>query len=175
MFLCLGKKNVWFFLLIITLLSCGTLPSEQAVSEIETNTIAVEVTAEQTPLFSTTLTNNANAFRELRPIKGQFDGGSWVEEVDAWNGRKHQLMQDIAEELNGTRHSEAAIIQLLGEPDQTIQKGEELYSTLYPEPSQTTGVSAQILIYHWRGNHDYLFLISEDDVVTHIDWWYAGE
>lgn len=175
MFLSVINKGVYLVLLSLFLIGCGTLPSEQAVSEIETKPIAVEVTADQAPLFSTTLTNNGMAFRELRPIKGQFEGGGWVEEVDAWNGRKHQLMQDIADELNRARHSEADIIQLLGEPDQTIQKGEELYSTLYPEPSQTTGVSAQILIYHWRGNHDYLFLISEDDVVTQIDWWYAGE
>ncbi|KAG0330736.1 hypothetical protein BG000_011540, partial [Podila horticola] len=32
-------------------------------------------------------------FQDLRTIKGHFDGGEFNEDVDAFNGKKHQTMQ----------------------------------------------------------------------------------
>jgi hypothetical protein len=45
------------------------------------------------------LENLAAQFREIRKIEGHFDGGTWNDEVDRWEGRKHRLMSagDILE------------------------------------------------------------------------------
>ncbi|MEM7334975.1 MAG: hypothetical protein AAF490_23060 [Chloroflexota bacterium] len=168
------NKAIWLILTLVCLIACGTNQSEQSLSEIESNDLIVVVTPHTDTHFTAQFREKAADFRELRPVEGQFSGGEWVEEVDAWNGRKHQLMLDIANELEGNRYVESDITSHLGQPDQIVQQGESLYATLRPDTSPTEKETT-LLIYHWRDNHDFLFFVSEEQIITEVDWWYSGE
>jgi len=32
-----------------------------------------------------------------------------------------------------------------------------------------------LLVYEWRGSHDFLFFEADGDRVTRSGWWFAGE
>jgi hypothetical protein len=119
----------------------------------------------------------AAEFRSLRAIQGHFDGGEWNDDVDRWMGKKHALMIELGERLGTEAYSRAQAVDLLGEPDATAREGDALYDRIrdrgeFERP--TSGVD-EFLVYHWRGEHDFLYLIVQGEKVVGTGWWYAGE
>jgi hypothetical protein len=103
-------------------------------------------------------------FRRLRALPGhmQAHGGEWNDEVDRYGGRKHQVMEALGTQLGTGHHTQAEVIELMGPPDQVTLQGK-------PHP-------AELLVYFWRGAHDYLyFTVGDKGVVLKADWWMAGE
>lgn len=93
-------------------------------------------------------------FQALRGEKGHFTGGAeWNAAVDAWNGRKHQLMDQLKEALE-LGQSQETVRTLLGDPDE---------------------VQGHRWLYFWRGKHDYLVFRFKDGFTQGADWWMAGE
>jgi hypothetical protein len=93
-------------------------------------------------------------FQALRKERGHFSGGeSWNARVDAWNGRKHQLMGELMKVLE-TGQSEETLVNLLGKPDELDESS---------------------WVYYWRGKHDYLIFDLKDGFTTGARWWMAGE
>ena len=118
----------------------------------------------------------ADEFRRLRAIQGHFDGGDWNDDVDRWMGRKHQLMIELGERLGMGAYDRAQAIDLLGAPDAVARKGDPLYARIRDRP-EFEGPSIgeiEFLVYHWRGEHDVLYLIVEEEKVFGAGWWYAG-
>jgi hypothetical protein len=116
-------------------------------------------------------------FKNLRDVKGQFDGSPWNDEVDRWMGRKHRLMLELEERIRRGNLDKAQVIQWMGLPDQTISPDDILFQELLgstPAPGKENG-TVELLIYYWRSNHDFLYLVCENDQVTHSGWFYAGE
>jgi hypothetical protein len=126
----------------------------------------------------------ASEFREIRKIKGHFDGEKWKDGVDKWKGRKHRLMIELSSRISGGKYKKDDIIKLLDQPDRIVHKGDDLFKQIIHqhefdllqkgyEPS--TMPSYEFLVYYWRGKHDFLFFICLEDIIVHSDWWYAGE
>jgi hypothetical protein len=121
--------------------------------------------------------NVAAEFRNLRQVKGHFEGGTWNDDVDKWMGRKHQLMIQLDSRLGTGEYSKAQIIQLLGPPDLTAGEGDELYNLVnsLPDFEKPATGPYEFLIYYWRGSHDFLYFTSQDEAIINSGWWYAGE
>lgn len=179
MFLSVVKDYAWFIVLLL-LISCGNIPSEQSVTEVlsENQIEAMEPTSlppTPTALFSPLFLETAVTYQQLRPQQGQFSGGEWVEEIDAWNGRKHQAMQTLANELANGTFAKDVVIQQLGEPDEQLSPSGDRFNLILEMDQTYSKETAQILVYHWRGDHDYLFMLTDGQMITAVDWWYAGE
>ena len=107
----------------------------------------------------------AAEWRELRQIKGHFSGGSeWVEAIDSWRGRKHVVLAELGELLGHPGTPESRVLSLLGEPDRRTA------GALVRTPDGTS-----LLVYQWRGLHDFLYFVLRDGRVVRSDWWMAGE
>jgi hypothetical protein len=123
------------------------------------------------------LENLAAQFREIRKIKGHFDGGTWNDDVDHWEGRKHRLMMELGIRLSTGKYQKSDIIRLLEPPDQIARKGDELYRRITELPGNITINAAPVeyLLYYWRGTHDFLYFTCRDDALVDSGWWYAME
>lgn len=128
-------------------------------------------------LDSVTVEELAAEFRSLRAIAGHFAGGQWNDDIDRWMGRKHQLMIELGSRLGADRHSRAELVRLLDPPDRVASEGDELFDLIgsLPQFEGPAGNSYEFLVYYWRGTHDFLYFICQEDVVIGAGWWYAGE
>jgi hypothetical protein len=119
----------------------------------------------------------ADAFKRLRTVEGHFSGGDWNDDVDRWMGKKHALMVELGEQLGGGAYSRSQVVDLLGEPDAIAVDGDALYDRIRNRGEFVAppgGVDA-FLVYHWRGEHDFLYLIAREEAILDAGWWYAGE
>ncbi len=119
----------------------------------------------------------AAEFKNLRTIKGHFQGGTWNDDVDKWMGRKHQLMIQLGSLLGTGEYSKTQIIQLLAPPDLIAREGDELFdliNNLWDFEKPATG-PYELLIYYWRGTHDLLYFTSQGETIINSGWWYAGD
>jgi hypothetical protein len=119
----------------------------------------------------------ADEFKRLRAIEGHFDGGAWNDEVDRWMGRKHHLMIELGDRFGRGAYSRTQAIDLLGAPDAIAQERDALYHQIRDrgEFEGPTSDGIKFLIYHWRGEHDFLYLIAQGERILGAGWWYAGE
>jgi hypothetical protein len=116
-------------------------------------------------------------FRALRPVRGQFDGGSWQAEVDSWQGRKHQAMIQLGDLLGSGSCLSQQVQELLGPPDATVQAGDALFDQVSNLPGfkRPASEAYQLMIYDWRGTHDFLYFTVQGNTILGSGWWYAGE
>jgi hypothetical protein len=121
--------------------------------------------------------DQAAEFRDLRATPGHFQGGDWNNEVDRWMGRKHALMIELGERMDTGTYSRAQAVDLLGAPDAVARKGDPLYDQIRDraEFKGPSGSEYAFLIYHWRGEHDVLYLVARDQAILSSGWWYAGD
>ena len=133
-------------------------------------------TVEDGNLTMVSIEGLAAEFKNLRAIKGHFDGGDWNDDVDKWMGHKHQVMIELGLHLGTGEYDNTKVIRLLGSPDLIAREGDDLFRWVsdLPEFEELTG-SYELLIYTWRGTHDFLYFVSQDEVVVGSGWWYAGE
>lgn len=130
-----------------------------------------------TPGATDPLEDIAAEFRSLRTLKGHFEGGTWNDDLDKWMGRKHQLMIQLGSRLGAGEYSKAQVIQLLAPPDLVASEGDDLFDLVnslaeFEKPS--TG-PYELLIYYWRGRHDFLYFTSQGETIVNSGWWYAGD
>jgi hypothetical protein len=119
----------------------------------------------------------AQEFKSLRAIEGHFSGGAWNDDVDEWMGRKHQLMIELGERLGGGTYSRSQVVDLLGAPDAAAREGDALYDLIRDrgEFERPAGGAYEFLVYHWRGEHDFLYVTVREETILGAGWWYAGE
>lgn len=164
--------------LILVCLLPACLP---ATDDIETSVTAYPSEAATNP--TPTITVDAETreliaeYLTLRPVPGQFTSGSWNEDVDLWQGRKHSAMLELGTRLGTGNFNCTQLTQLLEQPDHTVQGGDPLHDLIQTLPTYEPphNEAAEFLIYEWRGIHDFLFFVCEDGRITGSDWWYAGE
>lgn len=91
----------------------------------------------------------AAEFRALRTVKGHFQGEVWNADVDAWMGRKHQVMLELAKRLGASGCTEAQVKSLLGEPDRIAREGDATFDQVRNTPGfqAPAGASYDLLIY----------------------------
>ncbi len=119
----------------------------------------------------------AARFQSLRTIKGHFQGGNGNVDVDAWMGSKHQLMLQLGTRLGTGDCRRAQVVQLLGPPDLIAREGDAPFNEVsrLPEFEKPATGPYELLIYYWRGLHDFLYFTAQDETILHSGWWYAGE
>jgi hypothetical protein len=105
--------------------------------------------------------------QRLRAIPGHFGGGVWSQDADAFGGRKHVVMQELGKRLE--RAPRTRIEAVMGAPDAVVQAGDPLWQLATP----TAG--ATLLVYHWRGTHDFLYFELAGDTAVRSGWWMALE
>lgn len=114
-------------------------------------------------------------FRELRAVKGHFDGGAWNNATDKWQGTKHVVMQKLGEKIWQEKASSAQIKQALGAPDAQLNIGDAKAKPIV-EQTQWKGTPAgKLWLYQWRGTHDQLVITVADKKITALGWFYQGE
>ncbi len=116
-------------------------------------------------------------FQKLRKIKGHFSGGKWLDSVDSWMGRKHRLMLYLQKELTSRKARKDTITEIMGTPDYTLQgdnpQASEFFLGILSD--ELKGSDNEILIYKWRGSHDFMYLVLREDRLIKSDWWMAME
>ena len=164
------KKSLW--LLGMLLLACQTQVTEPTRPPIPPTSPPLS-----SPPFADDLILLADEFQALRDIPGQFSGGEWHDEVDQWQGRKHQAMLALGQRLGDGAYSRAQLTTLLGPADHIVTGGDALlFERIQSLPEfETFAASEEFLVYEWRGTHDFLFFAIQNDHITTSGWWYAGE
>lgn len=116
-------------------------------------------------------------FVRLRAIQGHFQGGPWIADVDAWMGRKHQVMIDLGTRLVDAGCGPGQIAELLGPPDRIAGPGDALFDQVrrQPEFEELQDEAYELLIYDWRGAHDFLYFTCVGGAITGSGWWHAYE
>ena len=134
--------------------------------------------ASPTPLpIEGPIRERADEFKRLRVIEGHFSGGAWNDDVDQWMGRKHALMIELGDMLGEGAYNRIQVIDHLGAPDAIAREGDALYHQIRDrgEFERPGGGGYEFLVYHWRGEHDLLYLTVREEAILGAGWWYAGE
>ncbi len=148
-----------------------------AVALFFTGVGACRDTAEEDPLANVPFPELVMAFRELRTIKGHFDGGPWRNEVDRWMGHKLRVMQGLRQRIEARGFGRPQLVEQLGTPDQILDKNDPMFHTFardFNSSTENTG-PVEILVYHWRGGHDFLYFVAVDEMPVDSGWRHAGE
>lgn len=118
----------------------------------------------------------ADEFRSVSATPGHFGGGPSNDDVDQWQGRKHQLMLELGSRLGDGDFNREQLVDLLGPADHVVTTGDPLMPTIASLPNFDTYAAADaFLVYEWRGTHDFLFFVLQGDLIVGSDWWYAYE
>lgn len=112
---------------------------------------------------------------QLRAQRGHFEGGTWNKELDAWQGRKHQVMQRLADRLLEQRPREEGVRALMGEPDRVVPAGSAKHADWLRRTEWRGTPGGTLWSYHWRGNHDQLLVAFDAQRVAAVGWLYAWE
>lgn len=111
-------------------------------------------------------------FRALRVRQGHFSGGRWDDALDRWGGRKHQVMLALGKALGDGTHARGEVVALMSEPDGVLMPGQYMFGLAYKGGDTRV---RQLLVYNWRGGHDFLFFTSDGEHVFGAEWWSALE
>jgi|CXWL01.1.fsa_nt_gi hypothetical protein len=111
-------------------------------------------------------------FKTLRAQSGHFSGGTWSDAVDKFGGRKHEVMLQLGEALGEGKHARNDIIALLGPPDLVLKPGDTMFRASYNGRDPRV---RELLVYHWRGMHDFLYFAGDGTQVFVSGWWNAWE
>ncbi|PTL81756.1 hypothetical protein [Vitiosangium sp. GDMCC 1.1324] len=112
----------------------------------------------------------AAEFRVLRQLPDE----PWTPELKGWNGWMHQVMLELEHRLREGAYLKPEVVQLLGEPD-------EVWPWLSRRSEYQLGLSgytydaSEVLVYYWRGLHDFLFFSCEGPLIVQVDWFLAYE
>ena len=129
------------------------------------------VPSSPSPQADAALRAKAAEYRALRLVKGHFSGGPWNDAVDKWGGPKHALMGDLQQALGDGRHTEAQVGSLMGPPDEVLGP-----DSIYCQRQRDLPRGAsRMLVYWWRGRHDFLFFVCVGDRVVLARWFMALE
>ncbi len=123
---------------------------------------------------------------ELRATKGHFGGGTeWNDDVDRWGGRKHVVLAALLQRLCSSRPDDRTgtcspgtsrnrVVELMGAPDEVATRGSMPWT--YALEEREASSVRELLVYHWRGGHDFVFFAADaQGDVRFARWWMAGE
>lgn len=123
----------------------------------------------------------AKEFAALRAVRGHFEGGAWNADVDRWQGRKHRVMQCLADGLSAPGTGVARVVELMGEPDARVGcpsaecEGVARLMEVHDGSARSVPAARQLWVYRWRGAHDRLVFTVMDGKVSGVGWALALE
>ncbi|HLD66151.1 MAG TPA: hypothetical protein VJA19_08910 [Pseudomonas sp.] len=95
--------------------------------------------------------------------------------MDKWNGKKHQVMQELATQVIQGDYQAAQLIALMGRPDRVWSESDEGYTHLLQHTEWQGPAQGELWAYHWRGPHDQLLFALKDGKVTAAGWLLSWE
>jgi hypothetical protein len=117
----------------------------------------------------------AQQWQALRMQSGHFDGAAWNASVDPWQGPKHQVMQQLAQQAQQGQWTAAVLTRWMGAADQVLLPTDADHVRVWRQ-AQWQGLPAGPLwLYRWRGTHDQLVLALPAGRVAAVGWLYALE
>ena len=120
----------------------------------------------------------ARQYRELRAKRRHLAPGVRLNELDDSGGRLERVLSALGVELGHPPNTRTMIVEYLGEPDAILGNREMTnFLGIYERTRRKSAHKSdrKYLIYFWRGWHDFLFFISEGDVIVDHGWWFAYE
>ena len=128
------------------------------------------------PPMDDALAQLASEFQTLRRLPSRFSGGEGHGDVDQWQGRKHQVMLALGEQLGNGDYGRFQLTTLLGPADHIVTGGDPLFNLIQSLPEyESRSPSEEFLVYEWRSTHDFLFFAISNDQIIESGWWYAYE
>lgn len=121
-------------------------------------------------------------YKTLRDKRRQLPPGTYDKDLNADGGKLSKVLSSLGAELGHPSYTKRNIIECLGDPD-AIKKHKQMgnFLDLYHRELRKSGrkiekeSNREYLIYFWRGWHDFLFFIREDDMIVDHGWWFAYE
>jgi hypothetical protein len=112
---------------------------------------------------------------EFRRIRAT--GGAKAD-AQVWGGRKHLVMQELVQRLGQAQTSRARVIALMGKPDNETSPERaawwEQRRATYESSPKVEGPST-VILYQWRGWHDFAYFQIQNGKLREAGWWMAGE
>ncbi|PVZ72088.1 hypothetical protein [Pelagibaculum spongiae] len=123
-----------------------------------------------TPITDESLLQLGNQFQKTRkPSQTRSDDL-------LWQGKKHQLMQQIAQQLDLQFFNCSSIESLLGTADTQVaiqSLGEVNWTS--QSPNQQQYQQSKLLAYYWRQQHDMLIVACSEQQTALTGWRYLWE
>ncbi|HEY0375963.1 MAG TPA: hypothetical protein VGC87_03310 [Pyrinomonadaceae bacterium] len=121
-------------------------------------------------------------YRELRERRRQLPEGTFDQDLQAFGGKLHRVLESLGHEMGHPPYTRRIIVGCLGEPD-AVKNGKQMGRFLDIHRRELRRAGREVkekpgriyLIYHWRGGHDFLFFVSEGGRVVDHGWWFAYE
>jgi hypothetical protein len=114
-------------------------------------------------------------WRLLRTQRGHFDGARWNDEVDRYQGRKHQVMQALAQSAREQSAREATLVQWMGPPDEQWSSGQIAQAQAIERAKWNGAPQGDVLVYNWRARHDRLVFAVHQGRVVATGWLHDFE
>ena len=132
----------------------------------------IALAAASIPAADRSLAELAAEYQALRKQPGHFSGGQWNDDVDRAGGRKEEVLAELGKRLGDGTHTRAQVIAYLGEPDAVLKPGDMMFRHSYDGQDPRV---RELLVYHWRGWHDFLYFGSDGTRIITEGWWAALE
>lgn len=84
---------------------------------------------------------------------------------DVWGSDFHLIMQQLGRRLGKKGTHKEEVTRWMDSPDYQSDSIDAI----------KLNADEEIMVYHWRGWHDWLYFIIKDDMVKNYDWWFAYE
>ncbi|KAI3630642.1 hypothetical protein MIR68_012077 [Amoeboaphelidium protococcarum] len=137
----------------------------------------------------------SSRYQQLKSVPSHFDErphdnansvNNSTDEVDLYNGEKHQVMMALGQKLGQKGTKWEQLLDAMGEPDEIThdldnphQSAPFMPGPVIPEgsPPADQQEGEVYLLYYWRGRHDFLwFQMSESsEIIQKSDWHYTQE
>jgi hypothetical protein len=123
-----------------------------------------------------TLTALAAQYQTLWARQKALPQGEFDKELRGSGGQLEKVLTELGQRLGKSKYTEQDIVRIMGEPDARKTAGEFLPPSIdHRAPRGVIEKDKTILIYFWRGWHDYLFFVSQRGKITGAYWYLAGE
>ncbi|MDX6694519.1 MAG: hypothetical protein QOF02_2122 [Blastocatellia bacterium] len=123
-----------------------------------------------------------NDYQELRERRSRLAAGGFDEDLNAYDGKLHRVLVALGERFGRPSNTKQNIQACLGQPD-AIRSEDRMsrFLGIYQNERRKAGKNPlakrdrEYFIYFWRGWHDFIFFISEDNRIIDSGWWFAYE
>jgi hypothetical protein len=126
--------------------------------------------AEPAPQPSAEAQRLAHEWQAMRAKPGHFTGGAWDDQVDKWQGAKHQLMQQLLDLAWSERYDATQLRALLGTPDRVWTPASLGYADGLRLTEWRGQPAGELWAYEWRGQHDQLLFAVEGEQLKAAGW-----
>jgi hypothetical protein len=130
-------------------------------------------------------------YLKLKQIPSSFDtpdtkdvqdsSSGWNADVDSYDGRKHTVMKELLCRLGVYGTNSAEVTAAMGAPNEVIKADSSsvdlMPGPVVPSSTAEPGPEDILLLYYWRGKHDYAWFKVDplNEVVIAAGWFNALE